>query len=450
MNLDYSLIAGVLENRDLSRAIRAGACAELLTDEAVTMWNLLVDYEGRFNEVPSPELFKELYPPYDHAAPADSIEAVIHELKTRRLGNDIQQGVRDLLELNAADPWKAKELFTQRADEISTRNQVANTRMVLGANAEATLAMLDSLAQHGGVLGLPWPWPYLNERTMGMRGGNLIYLYGREKSKKTYLDLYIALYLWSRGNKVLYFTREMTKEEISFIAYAILARLDIDQYKSGVLSTDQRENLETAMQLLRESGRFVISDNDGGIAGFKAEIEEVNPQVVVHDCWKYMADDAMGTKYGDEAKYVSRTIDQVKQVAIKRAIPVIVTGHANRGGEESKGRSGTEHAWSDNIIRRCDIALRVISNDAMDWLAIVINRARSMKQGGGFTISGQLCKTFGDFLEPNVSWLDDFSEAAREEEASKARAKPTQPQPVGVPPKFSVKTFGAAPDFKRQ
>lgn len=449
MNLDHSLVACILESRDLGRAIRAGASADLLTDEAVTMWNLVTAHEERFHEVPSVDFFKEIYPPYEHVKPENVVEVVVHELKTRKLGNDIQQAVRDMLELNAVDPWKAKEFLAARSDEINTKNQVANTRVTLGEDKDRTLALLDALSRNEGLIGYPWPWSWLNERTTGIRDGNLIYVYGREKSKKTFLTLYIALFLWSHGLRVLYFTREMTREEISFIAYCMVCGFDIDRFKKGEMTTAQREHLGETLDMLVQSGRFIISENDQGLAGFKAEIEEVNPHVVLHDCWKYMADDAMGDKVGDESRYVSRTIDGVKQYAMKRKIPVILCGHANREGEKSKGRSGTEHAWSDNIIRRVDLSLRVVSDDAQNRLAIIINRARGMKQGVGFTVSGKLCDGFGTIMENNALWVDNFDESDREEEASHARTQKDK-LPQGVPTRFTPASFQAKSTFQRR
>lgn len=450
MNLDHSLIAGVLESRDLGRAVRAGATVDLLTEEAVTMWNLILAHEERFHEVPSVDFFKELYPPYEHVQPENAVEVIVHELKTRKLGNEIQQAVQHLLEVNAVDPWKAKDYLVSRSDEISTKNQVANTRMVLGEDKDRTLALLDSLARHEGLIGYPWPWDWLNDRTTGLRDGNLVYVYGREKSKKTFLTLFIALFLWSHGLKVLYFTREMTREEIAFVAYCMIGGIDIDRYKKGELTTAQKEHLASMMDLLRESGRFIVSENDQGIAGFKAEIEEVNPHVVVHDCWKSMADDAMGDKVGDESRYVAATIEKVKKFAMKRKVPIILVGHANREGEKSKGRSGTEHAWSDNIVRRVDLSLRVVSDDAQNRLAIIINRARGMKQGVGFTVSGKLCDGFGTLIENNALWVDSYDEADREEEeASHARTQKDK-LPQGMPTKFTPASFSKPSNFQRR
>lgn len=449
MNLDLALIAGILENRDLTRAIRAGATVDLLTDEAVTMWNLISSHEEKFHEVPSIAFFQELYPAYTHVTPENSVDVIVHELKTRRLGNEIQQAVRDLLEVNAVDPWKAKEMLSSRSDDINTKNQVGNTRVVLGEDKEQMLALLDSLSRHDGLIGYPWPWEWMNNRTTGIRDGNLIYIYGREKNKKTFLTLYIALFLWSHGLRVMYFTREMTREEICFVAYCMVCGLDIDHYKKGEITTEQRNNMIDVMDLLKESGRFIISETAGGVPSFKAEIEEVNPHVVFHDCWKYMADDAMGDKLGDETRYVARTIDQIKQTAMKRKIPILLCGHANREGDKTKGRSGTEQAWSDNIIRRVDLSLRIISDDRSQRMAIIINRARGMKQGAGFTISGKLCDGFGKEMESNALWVNDFDEASQAEEESHDRTQKDK-LPVGVPAKFTQASFAPKPNFQRR
>lgn len=446
MNLDHSLIAGILESRDLSRAIRAGANADLLTDEAVTMWNLIVAHEEKFHEVPDVHFFTELYPPYAHAVPQNAMEVIIYELKTRKLGNDVQGMIRGAMELNAVDPWKAKEYFTTQIDSINTRNQPGNTRAVLGADKTQTLALLDSLAQHGGLIGYSWPWEWMNQRTAGLRPGNLVYLYGREKSRKTFLLVYAALYWWSQGLRVLFFTREMTKDEIIFIAYAMLCGLNIDKYKKGEITQAQRAHIEEMMDLLAADGRFVISDNDQGVPGFRAEIEEVRPHVVLHDFWKAMADDAMGDKVGDESRYVSRTIEMIKQFTMKQQIGTILCGHANREGATSKGKSGTEHAWSDNIIRRVDLSLRVVTDDSQDRSALIINRARGMKQGVGFTLRARLCEGFGQVIENSAAWVADYSEADAQEAPEQKQDK----IPEGIPARFDAGSFKDRKNFQRR
>ena len=73
----------------------------------------------------------------------------------------IEATLRAVLELNAADPWKAKDLLSQRADEISTRNQVGNTRTLLGDDAETTLAFLDAIAATHAPVKLPRATLYL-------------------------------------------------------------------------------------------------------------------------------------------------------------------------------------------------------------------------------------------------------------------------------------------------
>ena len=93
MNVDMALIAKLLDSGDMGAAIKAGAgTPHLFGDEAQAYWELLTNHYKRFHEVPSVEYFITIAPSYVHASPGtDSIEALVHELKTQRLGRMMQE-----------------------------------------------------------------------------------------------------------------------------------------------------------------------------------------------------------------------------------------------------------------------------------------------------------------------------------------------------------------------
>jgi hypothetical protein len=444
MNYSLALIAAVLETRDFARAIKAGADREgLLSGEAQVYWDALKDHYENFHEVPSLQMFSDTCPTYRHAPSEDTMEAVVHELKTIRLGSEIDGALCQISELNGADPWEAKNILIRLTENISARNSKNNHSFVVGADKEETLRQIELLQSGHGLLGYPWPWEHFNENSVGVCNGNAFYIYGRHKSRKTFLLLYMALHYWNIGLKVLFFTREMSYDELKWRIYAVACGLSYLDVIKASFTPEGKQAIEDVMDALAESNRFIISDIADGISGFKAEIEEHHPQIVFHDYFKAMADDQMGTKINGEHRYVARTVDMMKSyISDKAKIPLIFAGHANREGSKTKGSSDTEHAWSDHIARRVDGAFRVVTDGRNGRMALFVNAGRSMREGLGLTLDATLCETFGQALDSDYGWIKGFSEAQDEEDSSRDRAESSRPsrQPAGST-RFSASSF---------
>lgn len=442
MNYDLALISSVLDGRDVARAVQAGIDKPgLLNEEAQVYWDVIKEHYESFHEAPSIDHFKNLCPTYTHGAAEDSIEALIYELKTRKLGADIDKAMFSVSETNGGDPWEAKKILLQLSEMISSRNTQDNHTYVVGEDKEATLSQLDLLQNGSGLLGYPWPWEHLNNNSVGLCGGNAFYVYGRQKSRKTFLLLYMAIFYWQMGLKVLFFTREMSAEELKWRIYALACGLTYIKLLKGDLTTAERDRLARVADEFAESNRFIITDVADGISGFKAGIEEHKPHIVFHDYFKAMADDAMSGKINGEHRYVARIADQMKSyMSDKAKIPLVFAGHANREGSKVKGINDTEHAWSDHITRRVDGALRVVTDRRNQRMALFVNAGRSMREGLGLTLDASLCETFGDMIDSDYSWIRKYSESEDEEAESKDRTQATK-SVEGTPKKFSSNSF---------
>jgi hypothetical protein len=421
MNYALALIAAVLESASIQEAVREGVEDDLFKDEAAYYWRAIKEHVEEFHYVPSMERFAELCPNYSHVPPKDSVKVLIHALKTQRLAASIDNDIDKLANINVSDPWAAKKLFAEMSQELMIKNQLRKTDSNAGFYRDAILAELDRAGEGRGLVGLPWPWELMNVKTSGLEPGNLIYFYGRQKSKKTWLLLYLAVFYAKLGIKVLFFTREMTDKQLTRRLYGLLAAKEWNTFKRGDLSRPDREDLIKHIDTLAE--RIIFTEDNNGLAGFKAKIDEHKPAIVFHDYMKAMADDEMMSNGRlDEKRAIDRVIDQVTDYAMQQAkIPLILCGHANREGERSKGRSKTEQAWSDHITRRVDLAIRILKDDSQNRLGIVINAARDSEEGYGFTVSGQLCEGFGEFMDPNVAWVDDVE--AADHASSKSHGK---------------------------
>ena len=429
MNYDMALVTEVLETGNYKEAIKAGIKKEMLGDLAGLYWDVISEFYHDHGKVPSVPYFKSLCPNYDHSPTGEPISVLVDDLKRLHLGNALNDLLSKVVEANNDDAWKAKRLLVQLTDKLNIEHQFRNTRTVAGEMKDYVLEMLYNLRDGFGLAGMPWPFEPLNKRTPGIMPGNVIYLYGRQKSKKTWVMLHMALFLSSLGYRVLFFTREMTVEELHWRLGALLLGIPIEDYTKGKVTESGIAIVNELLDDILKSGKLIFSENREGIVGYKTEIEDVNPDIVMHDYWKAMADDAMGDKIGaSEKRYVDATIDQLVDYHAMIKVPAIICGHANREGDKTRGRGSTEHAWSDHITRRVHAAIRVVKSGDDRKIGLVVNAGRAVPEDVLITLDGNLCMGFGDVLDVDGSWI--FTSEASREESDNSKQRKEEPAPA--------------------
>lgn len=451
MNRSLALIAAVLERKDEGylEALQSGVNSSILNPEGAHYWEILTGHYEQFNQVPSIDYFKGLAPGYEHEDVRDSVESIVFDLKTVALGTDIDGLLQEVAEVNVADPWEAKKRLVGQADVINVRNQQGGTDLVIGSDRKSMIRTLKRLQKGEGLIGFPWPWAYLNRLTPGLCPGNVFYFYGRQKSFKTWLLLYIANFYESEGLKTLVFTREMTKEELSLRAAALICGFEWTDFLKGDIPTVGMEMLDKTLADIEKRQKLIVTEKADGLAGFKAKIEEIRPQVVIHDYFKAIADDEMGDQFrAQEHTYVAKTIDGICNYAKKKAkIPFLLCGHANREGDKTRGKSTTEHAWSDQITRRVDGAFRIIPDKINKRVGVIVNAGRNMSEDIAFTLDGQLCAGFGEFLEEGADWVADIERADNAQGGAHSKHGGPRPDPNS---KFTHQTWKKSKDRRRR
>ena len=412
INLDYALISAIIESGQMAEALSLGADKKgILSPEAKVYWNSLQEHFDKFNQTPSVELFQTGNPSYEHKPTGDSVESLLHQLKTRKLKQEMQEWVYTIVDDINENPWKAKKTMFEAAEYVAQNSDEDNQVYIAGENADYYINKLENIAKNDGLSGLAFPWEAFNKVSRGLEAGHCIYIYGRQKSKKTFLLLYLALHYWRLGLKILLFTREMSHEELMWRMISLGTKLPINDVMKGNLTSNGKKKVAKFLAELKESERFIISSDTNGINGFRTQIDRIRPDMVFHDYFKAMADDAMGNASRDPRIFVERVVDQIvdfMSAKARKKVPCFFVGHANRTGDGSKGRSGTEQAWSDHITRRVDAAIRVISDESKT--ALIVNRSRFLQEGMGITVDGTLCTPFGNLVSEGYDWIDSKQE----------------------------------------
>ena len=203
--------------------------------------------------------------------------------------------------------------------------------------------------------------------------------------------------------------------------------IPLDDFNKGNVTQIGEDTVRDIMKEFLDSGRLIFSEDMDGLPGYKVEVEDVQPDIVLHDYWKGMADDLMEDSKISEKSAVDRTIDRLVKFHMKCKTPVFICGHANREGDKGRGRSGVEHAWSDHIVRRVHAAIRVVKSPDASKIGLVINAGRAVPEDIAFTLDGHLCSGFGNELQVDPSWIFTSEDSATASKDSAGRNKEKEP-----------------------
>jgi len=421
-NIEFQLLSKIIETGDLKTVLNYGIDASKFgsSEARLVFEDILSYYNGRDtrNLVPTLDIIEENHPALEMPHPGRlTVKALCKELiqswKRRKIEeiiedassdlqdpdvalNGLMEGLRNLRSSNGIDD----KFFAASGDELERRYLFAK--------------------EVGGLIGLPYPkgWGYMddngrpklnpngshkhpmNEATRGIQREHLTVVYGRPKSMKTWILVDILDECYSRQNcKCLFFSGEMGHLELMERTAARIARVSYEQVLSGKLSQDDEEDyLYVLRSLNREEKRLRKKGKNAGILFTSAadsgtslsarmsclisKIDEYDPDIVLADSI-YTAADSMSKKaHHEQIRYVCGTL---KEQAKSKKIPIVVSTQANRKGDETKGTSMSELAFSDAFGQYADEVFRTVLLEQPDGslhLTLVVTGARQFKFPG--------------------------------------------------------------------
>jgi hypothetical protein len=350
------------ENVLLSKILLEG-CIEEVIDLQVSS-DLFIDYRSTWNYLLSTFKKHGGVPPIEHVRQKFGIEIedhetpvsfLVEELQKRWTHNKVAEGMKRQAQLlKAKNPQAALE--DMREVLLAADQTVRVSRDVnITEDPESRIADYEDIIKAEGMLGLPSPWPCLDEVTQGFQDGNLIMIAGRAKTGKTWAEVILSRHFWSLGYLPLLFSREMMVEQIIRRFDAVNAQLPFQRFKAGLLTTDEYERWVQTLKSMKGSTPFwVTGDDDGavGISGIISKVHRYKPRVVLID-GGYLIRDERGGKASWE-RFANVCWD-LKRAARKEDIPIIITHQFTQEGKGLKGdadtlKFGDVHMWFDLIL----------------------------------------------------------------------------------------------------
>lgn len=351
--VEERLLTKVLEAGSWEPVSQAKISKEHFSDsEMREVFAVMENHVLTYGELPSLELLNEniQFEPVDCE---DSLAPLIDAVKEGLLYNDIAVFLRQMQAQLRDDPYQALLLAGDALSRIRMRHSDVED-MDASASADTIMeryqAKLQARAEKG-LIGLPWRWPYLNEVTGGIRSTDFIILFAQAKRYKSWTAIDLAVYIYmTTGVQPLFFTKEMTKEEIQDKAFATFAGLPWGPFNSGRLDPEQMEILSTKLEEFKRSPPFHIAEIQAtGVAAvseIRAKIEQHRAKLVIVDGVYFLSPAA-------DWKELTQITRAMRQLNLELQVPFIAVTQAN--GNDEAGYSSSFKQDATYLIRvKCE------------------------------------------------------------------------------------------------
>lgn len=463
-NIELALLTRVIDEQNFHALEKAQITEDyFVTPEAKEVYRFLrhtYHDPQTIGLVPSRDMVRYRFPTFYFAPQvSDQVLVLCAQMRIEKIRMESMRVAQELQSLAERDPQAAVALLRSESANISRLSEVGQDLSMASAfNLLWDQYQITSESQ--GMLGIPYPWHQLNDETQGMQGSQFIVLYGRPKSMKTWIAIYMAVhnYLFSR-RRVLFYTREMNPKLVAQRVAATIAGVDYKAFKNGTLQPELRDRVFTILNQLKEdeqeAGRLglrqpyfiIISDRGagggGGVGWLQSKIREMQPDIVYVDGMYLMKDDRSNQRSVDW-KQIAHISQDLKLTSQEFDVPLVGVTQANRAAQKTKGDDLTELAFSDALGQDADAVFRVSKEQRVDEQGVkhteLFLRAPGLREGvfDGIVLHAQPATNFGYIRtltaeDNSAEGQNDYGEGGRRRQNGAAGGG-IQPRP----------TFGAS------
>lgn len=255
--------------------------------------------------------------------------------------------------------------------------------------------LMDRYNRGPSLLGLPWPWPELNECTKGLRDGELIVVGARPNMGKSVFALQAALHVALTGERVAYFSIEMTADQCMSRAVACIGEIAHDWVENPAQEDIDAEfwwsRLNSATARITDSPLLIDETPaisiDQMMARARREHMKKPIRLIVAD---HMHDMQLDPSREVRHEY-GRIAQGAKTLAKEFKCPVVLLAQLNRASANraDKRPTMTDLRESGEIEQKADVILFLHREDYYDpktylkgLVEVLVAKGRSIRTGG--------------------------------------------------------------------
>lgn len=447
------LLSKIIRTGQLNKVLDWGIGKDdFLTVEERGWFDELLGYRAATGAIIGPNLLAQKYPNFPLCDDGDqvTVEALCRETRHVRLRMEAKKAAEELAKNADLDLVKA---IGDCQSTVAKLQQLTTPRTVDVHYADAIEEICqDYEALEAGTYvpkGL-WPWVVMNEHTNGYEEEDYIVIYGRPKSKKSWVLSYMMSHAYESGKKILAYTKEMTPKNIYRRVAACACYLPYSELRRAKLDSSQRANLfymRQYLQQLRDSQTFVclsgkdVERGSDTISWLRAKVELYKPDLVFIDGLYLMAPEGVSKRAANWERMMSVSRD-TRQMILDTRTPVIATMQANRKAATNNDANLDEVAFSDAISQDATIIARCIADKFENTISLIFGGSREFALHG-LRIGGEPATdfTFKEIL--NASQVQAAkAKDTDEEEAPKATVRRIRPRAEGNGQTLSTDDIG--------
>ncbi len=400
-DLEALAVTTILDNGEVSE-YGSRIKSEWLIDATVKLaWENAVAYYHDYRETIPWEVLRQRVPAFRRQhGDVEDVDGILDSLQDRWLTQRVQmlyeEEVTGMEDPKLAIPKILSNLAGLQASiQRETGSDIADT-------IDDSWARYKYRKDHYGTLGLPWPWPPLQANTNGAQDGSYNLIYARPKHQKTFVMLEI-LHHWMKycGRRILFVTREMTKEQIQDRLLCLWARVAYKRFLQGQMTAEEEKRVCVARDEIKKKGNFYVETVEGYGSTAGMEISALTEQYGLED-GDVVAVDGLYFYAQDQDWRSCRAFSQsLKQLALgskaaksAKKLVLIVTSQGNQNfSSDENADAGREMALGDGPIQDCDLALKLNFRRDEKAIDIVVSASRE-SEGCTFTINAIPCEDY--------------------------------------------------------
>ena len=246
----------------------------------------------------------------------------------------------DVMSKSYADDTEAEKMLDYAEQQIMDIARKRQSRSVV-ALSDILLDNMEMINERsktkGQITGVPTGLTDLDRKTSGLQKSDLIILAARPSMGKTAFALCVAKNAAAKGNKVMIFSLEMSKEQLTQRLLAMEAMVDSDKMRKGDLNTEDWKALSKAADSLDKAKLFIDDTPGMPLMEMKNKCRRLKEKegldLVIVDYLQLME---MGGRVESRQLEIAALSRQMKQMARELECPVIALSQLSRASEQRK------------------------------------------------------------------------------------------------------------------
>jgi replicative DNA helicase len=408
VDLERALLTKVCEEGDWTEIVRNKITGKHFTNfDCRQVFDWLREQFNTHGELPSVGVLRTEFPDFSTESTRSGQKTLIARIRDRKIYADIHKTVQEVITEAREDPSKGLDKLRASVLTLTTDNVVDNE---VDASADLSSAdeAYDKAKRTKGLLGIPWPWPSLTTLTGGIEAGEFIGIYGPPGVMKTWLLLYIAMHCLAFGKTAVFFTWEMTKEQVVARYAAMLAKVEWSHFRGGCMTEEEESRFRKTCREVGKNPPFhIIELEEAGpsaIAKIKAKIKEHGADIAFIDGLSFVAEDLGWEAFGTTCK-------ELRTLARNTKVSVIATHHSNRNRKKVNklGNDAEDVALGDTLQRYATQLYRLVRAPRQEENDEIIVTAPKLRESKRKTLTIH-AKPAWDFSEKYFDDVHDLAE----------------------------------------